>query len=79
MADISKITLPSGDAYDIKDSTARQVVSKQANGLAPKLPNETTTTKYLRQDGTWVVPPDTQYDAITNSEIDSLMSSIFDN
>lgn len=35
------------------------VVSKNANGLAPKLPNENTTTKFLRQDGTWAVPPDT--------------------
>lgn len=35
------------------------VVSKTAAGLAPQLPNETTTTKYLRQDGSWVVPPNT--------------------
>lgn len=39
--------------------TTYGVVSKTANGLAPKLPNETTTTKYLRQDGAWAVPPDT--------------------
>lgn len=32
------------------------VVSKTANGLVPQLPNETTTTKYLRQDGTWAIP-----------------------
>ena len=37
--------------------TTYGVVSKTANGLAPQLPNETTTTKYLRQDGSWVVPP----------------------
>ena len=37
--------------------TTYGVVSKTANGLAPQLPNETTTTKYLRQDGLWVVPP----------------------
>lgn len=36
-----------------------EVVSKSAAGFAPQLPNETTTTKYLRQDGTWAVPPDT--------------------
>ena len=36
-------------------------VSKTADGLAPKLPNETTTTKYLRQDGTWAVPPGSTY------------------
>lgn len=46
-------------------NTTYGVVSKTANGLAPQLPNETTTTKYLRQDGTWVVPPNnnTRYDA----------------
>ena len=35
------------------------VVSKTASGFAPQLPNETTTKKYLRQDGTWAIPPDT--------------------
>lgn len=35
------------------------VVSKNANGLAPKLPNESTTTKFLRQDGSWEVPTGT--------------------
>jgi hypothetical protein len=37
--------------------TTYGVVSKNANGLAPKLPNETSTTKYLRQDGTWQYLP----------------------
>lgn len=27
MADISRITLPSGNTYDIKDATARQMIS----------------------------------------------------
>ena len=40
---------------------ASDVVSKTANGLTPQLPNETTVTKYLRQDGTWSVPPNTVY------------------
>lgn len=35
------------------------VVSKTADGLAPRLPNETDTSKYLRQDGSWAVPPGT--------------------
>lgn len=35
------------------------VVSKTKNGLVPQLPDESTTTKYLRQDGTWTTPPDT--------------------
>lgn len=39
-----------------KDTTYN-TVSKSAAGLCPTLPNETTTTKYLRQDGTWVTPP----------------------
>lgn len=39
--------------------TALGTASKTATGLVPALPNETTTTKYLRQDGTWAVPPDT--------------------
>lgn len=39
-----------------KDTTY-STVSKSAAGLCPALPNETTTTKYLRQDGSWVAPP----------------------
>lgn len=34
-----------------EQDTTYDVVSKTQNGLVPKLPNETTTTKYLRQDG----------------------------
>jgi hypothetical protein len=51
-ADITALGIPASD-------TTYAAVSKTAAGLAPMLPNETTTTKYLRQDGTWVVPPDT--------------------
>lgn len=36
-----------------------QTVSKGGAGLCPALPNEASTTKYLRQDGTWTVPPET--------------------
>jgi len=50
-SDITALGIPAQD-------TTYGVVSKTANGLAPQLPNETTTTKYLRQDGTWQVPPD---------------------
>lgn len=50
------------------------VVSKNENGLVPMLPDETTTTKYLRQDGTWVKPPNTTYSAATQSA-QGLMSS----
>lgn len=47
----------------LNDNTTYSAVSKTAAGLCPALPNETTTTKYLRQDGTWVVPPNTTYTA----------------
>ena len=56
------------------NNTTYSVVSKTANGLCPQLPNETTTTKYLRQDGTWVVPPNTTYSAATQSA-NGLMSA----
>lgn len=49
------------------NNTIYGVVSKTANGLVPKLPDETTATKYLRQDGTWVVPPNTVYTHPTTS------------
>ena len=46
-------------AQKIKDTnTIYSEVSKTSHGLCPQLPNETATTKYLRQDGTWVKPPD---------------------
>lgn len=55
----SKLSEFENDAGFKTTDTTYGVVSKTANGLAPKLPNETTTTKYLRQDGTWAVPPNT--------------------
>ncbi len=68
MPNISQIKLPNNTTYDLVDAGARQmiptipgVVSKTANGLCPKLPNESATTKYLRQDGSWQVPPDHTY------------------
>ena len=51
-SDITALGIPGSD-------TTYSVTSKTAAGLAPQLPNETTTTKYLRQDGSWQVPPDT--------------------
>ena len=39
------------------NNTTYGVVSTSANGLAPKLPGG--TTQYLRADGTWATPPDT--------------------
>jgi hypothetical protein len=62
-ADITELGIPSQD-------TTYGVVSKTANGLAPKLPNETTITKYLRQDGTWAIPVDLD-DYYTKEETDT--------
>ena len=47
--------------------TTYGVVSTTANGLAPK--RDGSTTKFLRGDGTWAVPPDTNttYSAATQS------------
>lgn len=54
------VTVTKGDgstSTQTTQDTTYGVVSKSASGLAPKLPDETTTAKYLRQDGTWAVPP----------------------
>lgn len=53
-----------------KDSdTTYSVASTSAAGLCPQLPNEQTTTKYLRQDATWVAPTwvgtESEYDLIS--------------
>lgn len=48
---IMKVNVPWTDT-----NTTYNTVSKSAAGLCPTLPNETTTTKYLRQDGTWATP-----------------------
>ena len=55
-------------------NTTYEKVDKSSDGLCPKLPNETTTTKYLRQDGAWAVPPNTTYGVATTSS-NGLMSS----
>ena len=57
-----------------KANTTYEKVDKSSDGLCPKLPNETTTTKYLRQDGSWAVPPNTTYSVATTSK-NGLMSS----
>lgn len=47
-------SVPSGAKFT---DTTYGVVSTTANGLAPK--RDGSTTKFLRGDGTWAVPPDT--------------------
>ena len=53
------------------------VVDKTANGLVPQLPNESTTTKFLRQDGSWEVPnyPSVPTDYTSNPEMDGTASA----
>ncbi len=55
-------------------NTTYEKVDKSSDGLCPKLPNETTTTKYLRQDGAWEVPPNTTYE-VASTSANGLMSS----
>lgn len=68
----STITLTGSDGSttsvtDSDTNTTYGVVSTTADGLAPK--RDGSTTKYLRADGTWAVPPDTNttYNAATTS------------
>lgn len=56
--------------WNAKAST--DVVSTSANGLCPKRGG--TTTKFLRDDGTWAVPPNTTYGTATTSSA-GLMSA----
>lgn len=49
-------TYSSGTLTITNTETVPGVVSKTADGLAPQLPDETTTTKFLRQDASWAEP-----------------------
>lgn len=64
---ITFTTAAGGTKEITTQDTTYSVVSKTANGLAPKLPNETATTKYLRQDGSWQVPPNTTYNVVSKT------------
>lgn len=61
---------------DVQITPSIGAVSKSASGLCPQLPNESTTTKFLRQDGTWQVP---SYIANTDNTAFKLVSSISGN
>ena len=47
------------------NDTTYVVFTRSVNGLAPAAPAGAGTTKYLREDGTWQVPPDTDTDTNT--------------
>lgn len=46
------------------------VFNTQIDGLVPKRVGA-TTTKYLREDGTWVVPPNTTYTLLTKTDAET--------
>ncbi|MGY6522017.1 MAG: hypothetical protein ACXIUD_09830 [Mongoliitalea sp.] len=54
--------------------TDRQIFNRTVSGLVPS-PGGSTTTRYLREDGTWQTPPNTTYSEITEAESDSASSS----
>ncbi len=55
-------------SFDTPPDTTYAVFTDSANGLVPT-PDEVNATKYLRADGTWVVPTDTDttYDEFTGA------------
>ncbi len=63
LSDLSTVAF-SGKYSDLSGTPG--TVSKTASGLVPQLPDETMTTKYLRQDGTWSIPPDTNTQAVAS-------------
>jgi hypothetical protein len=71
------VGISSGNSVKFKDTdTQYSIFTNTVNGLVPT-PNESGLTKFLRQDGTWVVPTDnnTTYSEITESEITTGTSS----
>ena len=52
-------------AWGADNDTTYSVFTRSANGLTPAAPAGTGTTRYLREDGTWQVPPDTDTDTNT--------------
>ena len=60
------------------NTTYSQISRGSGAGLAPGLPSGSTTTKYLREDGTWQVPPDnnTTYSAASGGGL-SLSGTAF--
>ena len=53
-----------GVDFDGTQDVSLPTFTTQTDGLVPKRVGA-TTTKYLREDGTWVVPPDTTYALLT--------------
>ena len=69
IADSNKTLGKSVPSDAVFTDTTYGVVTKSSAGLCPVLPNESSTSKYLRQDGAWVSPPNdnTTYSFSNNS------------
>lgn len=73
-SDITGLGIPGSDT---NTWTPMKGATSSANGTAGIVPAPSSdgyNTKYLRSDGTWVVPPDTKYSAAT-ATTDGLMSA----
>lgn len=73
--DITDLGIPEQDTnttYSVMTAATASAAGK--TGLVPA-PAPGKQTSFLRGDGTWVVPPDTKYEAISNEEIDALFTS----
>lgn len=58
---------------NVEDVKTYSVFTRSEDGMVPH-PLTDTTTRYLREDGSWEIPPDTivVYNAIATNEIDEL-------
>ena len=59
-----------GVDFDGTQDISLPIFSTQIDGLVPKRIGA-TSTKYLREDGTWVVPPNTTYNLLTQGSAES--------
>lgn len=59
-----------GVAFDGTQDINLPVFTEQADGLVPKRVGA-TTTKYLREDGSWVTPPNTSYASLTQANAEA--------
>lgn len=54
----------------VKKTTIYPIFTKTESGLVPS-PNTTTSTKFLREDGVWVIPTNTTYTAGTTAVLNT--------
>lgn len=57
------------------NATTTSVATSSANGLCPKLPTESSTTSFLRGDGTWATPTDNN-DKVTQKVTSTGMTKV---